>query len=578
MLNKRYIFFRDDDVCSWDESFSVLFDLFLTERVPVVYGVIPGRASKNFLASLRKKRKESRGIFDLVQHGWTHHNYGGCEKEVRYQIAPGHYRIGSNKYEFGPGRSINQQKNDIVSGWLKLSYRLRESFTPAFIPPFHAYDINTLKIINELGAKDNLKIFSAGKKTFPKKKNFLDIPAELLFAPPASKKDDYLKSFLGELENKFRSQTVAGILLHHGTYDAEDLSLLKNLLRSIKKNKAYEFLLFSDLIKDKRNTKLSLVLETTNACNLSCKICNIWQEKPVRHLRLSEIRTAVEKLLAQQSIGAVSLTGGEAFLNPEIDRIFDYFAALKARGLIDFLGIYSNGYDLDRIMNFLESKNRFLDKNMELGISLDGMAHVHNILRGRKDAFSRTARLIKNVRTRYPVLRLAVKYTISPLNIGSITKVYDFCRRHGLRLLPKFMEVGNRYYYHRKPRTSSFSKSWLKDNGQAILLQLRHIRSLEKRKKNKIIEPAILDALINVLENEHLSCQQCYTPLYSLFISAWGDIHPCLCLPAVSNIKKRRWDTYIMNSGHLKIAIDAVRGACPGCLAYHGFLKNINLF
>ena len=100
-----------------------------------------------------------------------------------------------NKYEFGDTRSYSEQKKDIIMGWLRLYGAFKKRFAPIFVPPFHFHDLKTLQIINRLGQRKNIYIFSAGKKTLPKHKNFLDIPAYLTFSPPKNNAAGYLNEW-----------------------------------------------------------------------------------------------------------------------------------------------------------------------------------------------------------------------------------------------------------------------------------------------------------------------------------------------------------------------------------------------
>lgn len=578
MSPKRYIFFRDDDVVGWNKRFSDFFDLFIRQKMPVIYGVVPGRVTRDFLLSLRQRKQKNPGAYDLVQHGWIHKDHHDAPEQVRYQISADRYRLGSNKYEFGPSRCLRQQKKDILLGWVKLLGCLEQDFTPVFVPPFHAYDLNTLKVINEMGARKNLRIFSAGKKTFPKKKNFLDLPAEMVFAPPVKGKSRYMADFRRQIESAFKKQPMLGILFHHDVYDREDLDMVKGLLMYLKQDERNRFLLFSELIHDRKRSKTSLVMEVTNACNLRCKACGIWKEKPRAYLNLEQVRRVLDGLMATHDINAVSLTGGEPFLNSKFDEIFRYLADCKARGLIDFLGIYSNGYDGARILRFLNENRRFLDERTELGISLDGAAANHNFLRGRPDAFQRTSGLLQAIRREFPQMRLSVKYTITPFNVGDLAQVYRFCRRNDLSFMPKLMESNNPYYYHRSGAPRLLSPDWVKDHAAALKKALSSIVDKERDRRVRIVDLGVLKALLDFIDHPVLQGRECYTPLYSLFVSARGRLHPCLNLPHIADLYDKRWAEKVLGPEHIKIVHKGLCGDCPGCLSYHGFFKkNINV-
>ena len=64
--------------------------------------------------------------------------------------------------------------------------------------------------------------------------------------------------------------------------------------------------------------KLNLCL--TYWCQYRCKTCNIWQRKPSDELTTDEVIALVRE---NPNVTWVDLTGGEIFLRPDIDDIFE---------------------------------------------------------------------------------------------------------------------------------------------------------------------------------------------------------------------------------------------------------------
>lgn len=562
MLKQHYLFFRDDDVRRLDPSFLRFFNLFWEKKIPVVYGVIPSKAEKNLIRFLRDRKKKSPPFLDIAQHGWRHQNYGS--------------ETDGPKFEFGPSRAYGQQKKDIVEGWLTLYRAFGSGFSPAFIPPYHGYDFVTLQAVNELGERKNLHVFSAGKKTFSKEKNFLDIPASLSFAPPRRGKENYLPHFLKELRQKLSQQAVTGILLHHAAYDQADLKILGRFLALLKKQGRASPILFSSLIKKPMRTKFDLTIEVTNRCNLKCRMCNIWAERPKRDLGLKDIQGIVEKLSRRFALGSVSLTGGEPFLNPEFEKIFRFLAAAKTKKQIDSIGIYTNGFAATEILNFLKNNRPFLD-GCELGISLDGLASRHNMLRGNSRAFAQTASLLRQIKTDFPKVNVVAKCTLNPVNYKDLAPIYRFCLKNRVSLLPKFAESNVKFYYHRCKIKNHFRFDFAETERTTLAAILKTLYRKEVKTKKHVIDPMILRILLKFVTAKKECLETCYTPLYSLFITARGAFHPCLYLPATAHLKDPRWINKMMNNRHLDIIEQGLGQKCPSCFAYHGFLKTFNL-
>jgi MoaA/NifB/PqqE/SkfB family radical SAM enzyme/peptidoglycan/xylan/chitin deacetylase (PgdA/CDA1 family) len=562
MEQKHYIFFRDDDVRRLDHKFLKVFDLFRKNRIPIVYGVIPAKAEQNLLQFLSAKKKEYPGLFDIAQHGWLHKNYSS--------------KMDSPKFEFGFSRRYEEQKKDIIQGYLKLLNEFKGNFDQIFIPPYHAYDRTTLKIINELGERENLKIFSAEKKTIPKEKNFLDIPSSICFAPPKYRKQFYMSVFLRDLQEKLYKNLLTGVLLHHDTYDEGDFVLLSKMLSFLKKRNNNSFIALSPFIKKKRMTKFDLTFEITNQCNLRCQMCNIWRERPKKNISFNDIQRVITRLAGHYSLGNVSLTGGEPFLNPDLGRIFRYLVLAKAKKQIDSIGIYTNGFASSTILAFLKDHASYLER-CELGVSLDGSSSRHNRLRGKMGAYERTTTFLQKANHKFPQLKICAKFTISPANFEDLPQIYEFCKKNNISLFPKFAESGSKFYYHRVERKQNFNykfEEYQKTRLKQIFADLRH---RETTKNRHVVDSVILDSLSKFIETEGCHSDACFTPLYSLFFTAYGNIHPCLYQPPIGNINRKQWLKNIMSNLHFKIIQSGLSRECPQCFSYHGFLKRVNL-
>ena len=361
MLNKNYVFFRDDDVYRLNERFLNVFNLFMKNKIPVVYAIIPGKLKNSLTELINKAKDKHPSLLDIAQHGWMHKNYNSADL--------------NKKYEFGPKRSYGSQKKDIISGWLRLFQCFRDKLAPVFIPPYHGYDSSTLRIINELTQRNNFQIFSAGQKIAYTPRRFLDIPAQVSISSLQLRDKKRYRLLLKRLLKELRRVSLVGILLHHEAYNKKELGILQKLITDIKKNNA-NFLLLSDLSRQKSNLKLDITLEITNRCNLKCKHCNIWRETPKRDLTARDINRLINALSKHYFIGSVSLTGGEPFLNSEFNKIYGVLSKFRNNKTIESIGIYSNGYLLKSILGFLEANQDSLN-GLDFGLSLEiGRAHV----------------------------------------------------------------------------------------------------------------------------------------------------------------------------------------------------------
>src|SRR5215204_4562519 len=129
--------------------------------------------------------------------------------------------------------------------------------------------------------------------------------------------------------------------------------------------------------------KLNLCL--TYWCQYRCKTCNIWQRKPSDELTIGEIATLVER---NPGVNWVDLTGGEIFLRPDIDEIFD--AILAGWPRLALLHFPTNGFQTDRIVRSVERIARHRrGARIVVTVSLDGDEALNDEIRGIKGGFRR---------------------------------------------------------------------------------------------------------------------------------------------------------------------------------------------
>lgn len=561
MNNKCRVFFRDDDVYTIDKQFLDFFHLLLENGIPAIYAVIPGKATTELLEFLKEQKRKNPSLIDIVQHGWMHKNYGSGT---------------TDKYEFGKSRTYDEQKKDIISGMIKLYTILENAFTPAFIPPYHGFDFNTISILKKLG----YPIFSARNSNI-KPTNTIVIPTSLSLTV-YNKRDAATMLTYNETRQLIfkeiaRNSPIITILAHHKDYNKMKFSELKKtvtLLKQLKDLGKIDFSLFSDLMhmKNIRFPTVDLTLEITNRCNLRCKTCSIWQEKKEAAISLDALDNIFNTLSHRVNLGYISLTGGEPFLHPQIDKIFRYFCYKNSAGI----GIYTNGYDTGRIIKFLKRNISYLG-GLTIGISLDGIGSIHNILRGKNNAYEKTLVTIQKIRTYFPGVMTEIKFTISPSNYKSLKPLFVFCKNNGCFFSPKFVENRANYYYNRSSKSNISFESFNPVQKKQILRTLEMISKQQEINEAIIIDSKVIKTLINFCKNGWEGLDYCITPLKDLFITSSGNIHPCLYKNPIGNIYQPSKKWAILEEHHRGLIKEGFSGKCPKCIAYHGYLKNINL-
>lgn len=239
MNGKTLTFLRDDDVYKYDNNFLSVFSLLKKYKIPVILGIIPKTIDKELVDFLNNEKKDNTYRFNIVQHGWSHRNYN---KDIK------------NKYEFGPLRPYQQQKKDIKEGYARMKALFGENFTPAFVPPYHGYDNNTIEIINELG----IPLFSAGEKTGTKTKTFLDLPADISlndYDPKGTPLPLSAERLIKNVASYMINRIFCGMVFHHqaikNNYQLRHFKTFVKFLRTREKEGLIKITLFDRLISKK---------------------------------------------------------------------------------------------------------------------------------------------------------------------------------------------------------------------------------------------------------------------------------------------------------------------------------------
>lgn len=232
---KKCVFFRDDDVAELNAKLIKLIDVFVSYGVPLHLAVIPQKLTRECRDFLKEKIKVCRGLLEIGQHGFVHKDCSGLTDNF-------------GKYEFGEHRSSEQQKEDILQG-KELLEKYFEQKINIFTPPWHAFDRNTLEILEEMkflgissGRKKNALIDQSGLKDFSIDVDF-------------NKRNSGGRWFTEDSAEIIRKVAAAdglkmGILLHHNAFnEPDDFLKLEKLLGFLKKNKIIECVLLSASLK-----------------------------------------------------------------------------------------------------------------------------------------------------------------------------------------------------------------------------------------------------------------------------------------------------------------------------------------
>ena len=205
------LFVRDDDVGWSDERLYRLLNITQYLKVPIDLAAIPDAVGPTLARELRHAMGHAESVVSAHQHGFAH---------VNHEPAGG-------KAEFGPSRSVAEQRHDIAAGRAKLQDRLGVALPPIFTPPWNACTTTTAAALVELGFQ--LLSRDAGAPALAAA-GLEELPVHLDWAGGrgagrgADPWGETIASCIAGADGPL------GLKLHHAAMDGDDRKLLSELL------------------------------------------------------------------------------------------------------------------------------------------------------------------------------------------------------------------------------------------------------------------------------------------------------------------------------------------------------------
>lgn len=219
----KLVFRYDDFILKNDSLDQQIVRVFQQHHIPLVLAVIPCdvrevpiiEKSYSFISTLQNG-VQNKSI-EIALHGLTHQ------------------RLAAGEFD---NLSFEEQKRRIVKGKTFLESTIGTSIT-TFVPPFNAYDLNTLKVLQETGFK-GLSASLYYDKSF--NNPFLSYYPQTL--------EDFDKVLQTLNQNKKREGIVV-VMFHHYTFKKNfTLTDLDELLSQVNSMKYIKCVTFQDLYRD----------------------------------------------------------------------------------------------------------------------------------------------------------------------------------------------------------------------------------------------------------------------------------------------------------------------------------------
>jgi radical SAM protein with 4Fe4S-binding SPASM domain len=319
--------------------------------------------------------------------------------------------------------------------------------------------------------------------------------------------------------------------------------------------------------------KLNLCL--TYWCQYRCKTCNIWQRQPTDELTTAEVVAFVRE---NPLITWADLTGGEIFLRPDIDEIFE--AVITGWRRLAVLHFPTNGFLTERIAASVRRIAGRGPGQTIVTVSLDGDEQLNDEIRGIKGGFRRQIETFRALRA-IPGIVSVFGVTLSSHNLGRFARTFEACAREcpGLSIDDMHLNVAQAsgHYYDNETQTGVVPDPAL------ARLEVEAYRRLRGRPRSaaQYLENAYLDYLDKFLRTGQTP-MPCHALRSSCFVDPWGIVYPCI---TYSRPIGRLRDTGmrlepIWNALETKrVQREIWEGQCPqcwtACEAYQSILGNL---
>jgi len=173
----------------------------------------------------------------------------------------------------------------------------------------------------------------------------------------------------------------------------------------------------SHLLQFSQDKKPVVVWNVTPRCNLTCVHCYASNRTDAAELPTDEALRVIDDLAAF-GCPVLLFSGGEPFMRPDILTLARHAAS---RGL---RVVFSTNGTL--ITPELAGEIKAIGASYA-GISIDGMAAIHDRFRGRTGAFDQSIAAVRNCRE--AGVKVGLRVTITRHNVGEIPAIFDLLER-----------------------------------------------------------------------------------------------------------------------------------------------------
>lgn len=335
------------------------------------------------------------------------------------------------------------------------------------------------------------------------------------------------------------------------------LSLLKNTV-------AYNWL---GPLKKRPALPRALCLYVTYQCNMKCRICGIWRNKPHRsspELTSEELLQVLADPLFS-NLEFININGGEPNLRLDLPDIIQglirQFPSLKR------LSLNTNGLPSDRVVKNVDLASRLCEAagiHFSVSVSLHGLGETFDEIAGIKNAFEgvrATFAGIKKIQRVRPFF-LSANCVICGLNLDQLDAVRTWGHREGVPVNFALGEVRPRFL-----NEAMAGDILVPEDGQKKLL--RFLRVLALAKKEYLQHALRYASLAEMVRSQKKRTLACHYALGGVVLGSRGELFYCKNSRAIGDARRSSAFDLYYDPANLKFRREEIFGkTCGTCPPY----------
>lgn len=280
---------------------------------------------------------------------------------------------------------------------------------------------------------------------------------------------------------------------------------------------------------------ISFSYNNTERCQSRCITCNGWKtpaDVKAKELTIEEWKKILFNIHSWMGSYEFIISGGEPFIRNDIWDMAEYASSLG-----DTVNVVTNGLALsDKIDMLLNSAF----KNITFSINAVENPKIHNISRGRDDAFKKTIDTVQNLnyKNKHSIghrwKNIYLSTVVMPSNLSEIKPIAEFCKIEGISVSYQLMDNGDAF----STAVEKDSQIYKQDIKTSAINAIDEMIELKKEGYpicNGFNQLEAFKLLINTPDK--IMDIQCMVGENNFAIDPYGNCRICFCMEPIGNLK-----------------------------------------